>query len=250
MLGSTSLRVAKWTGDPRLGRLTLTSLFQTSRAQVTTHATDRGPPPQSPRPPRPPQIATATKTLRVVSNTTHSTAVLAAYFASSSGLDAGDCYLLFGPVGAGKSHFSREFIRYAMDDAELEVPSPTFLLHNEYRNEQGGGVDVHHYDLYRIQEVNEAEYVRLDLDRSFESGVSLIEWPERLLETGNVPGERIEIEMELFLEDGVGDEESDEEVDRARQVELRAYGQRWGDIVSTLASHVEARGEQLGLRAS
>lgn len=42
--------------------------------------------------------------LKVVSTTCHSTAILAAYFAQCNRA-AGDCFFLYGNVGAGKSHF-------------------------------------------------------------------------------------------------------------------------------------------------
>lgn len=39
------------------------------------------------------------------------------------------------------------------------------------------GPPIHHYDLYRLKE---SELSRLDLEDSFGSAVSLIEWSERL----------------------------------------------------------------------
>ena len=47
---------------------------------------------------------------------------------AEQGLRAGDVYLLYGAVGAGKSVFSRAFIRAALGDPHLPVPSPTYLL--------------------------------------------------------------------------------------------------------------------------
>lgn len=44
------------------------------------------------------------ESLDIVAASSHSTAVLAAYF-SQHAHSAGDCFLLFGNVGAGKSHF-------------------------------------------------------------------------------------------------------------------------------------------------
>lgn len=207
-------------------------------------------------------ITTPSTTLHVVSSSKHATDVLAAYFATATGLADGDCYLLFGAVGAGKSHFSRAFIRYAMDDDELEVPSPTFLLHNRY---DGNGEVVHHYDLYRLSDAQEGEYERLDLSGSFASGVSLIEWPERLVDMGRVPVERVELLItlgggrsdELHTHDERGTEEGREEDDMeeddeeavgsARCVEIRAFGDRFVNVVRTLGSHVAANGAKLGL---
>lgn len=58
------------------------------------------------------------------------TALLATLLSSKR--KRGDVLLLYGDVGAGKSAFSRAFIRAAAGDDELPVPSPTFLLHNVY----------------------------------------------------------------------------------------------------------------------
>lgn len=99
--------------------------------------------------------------------------MLALFFASS--LEAGDCYLLQGDVGAGKSFFSRTFIRAASNDEDATVPSPTYLLQNTYATSP----PVHHFDLYRL-ESSEKDLERLNLGGSFSEAVSLIEWPERL----------------------------------------------------------------------
>lgn len=53
---------------------------------------------------------------------------LAALLVHKGGLCAGDVYCLYGEVGAGKSVFSRAFIRTAARDPSLTVPSPTYLL--------------------------------------------------------------------------------------------------------------------------
>eukprot|EP00967_Tisochrysis_lutea_P084511 scaffold118167_cov19-Tisochrysis_lutea.AAC.1 len=53
---------------------------------------------------------------------------LAALLVQKGGLQAGDVYCLHGDVGAGKSVFSRAFIRAAAGDPMLTVPSPTYLL--------------------------------------------------------------------------------------------------------------------------
>lgn len=60
--------------------------------------------------------------LDVVAASSHSTAVLAAYFAQHA-QSAGDSFLLFGNVGAGKSHF-----RYAIAICPCsEFSSLTFM---------------------------------------------------------------------------------------------------------------------------
>lgn len=93
-------------------------------------------------------------------------------------LQPGDCYCLEGDVGAGKSVFSREFIREARQDPDLPVPSPTFLLENVY--EAAGSVSIHHFDLYRLKGGRDMD--RLGIETSLAQAVCLVEWPQRLLD--------------------------------------------------------------------
>jgi tRNA threonylcarbamoyladenosine biosynthesis protein TsaE len=87
-------------------------------------------------------------------------------------LGAGDCVLLEGSIGAGKSHLARALIR-TLRDPEEEVPSPTFTLVQPYDDLP---VPVWHVDLYRLDDPREADALGL-----FETDAALlIEWPERL----------------------------------------------------------------------
>ncbi|MBV8779736.1 MAG: tRNA (adenosine(37)-N6)-threonylcarbamoyltransferase complex ATPase subunit type 1 TsaE [Alphaproteobacteria bacterium] len=85
----------------------------------------------------------------------------------------GDVIALSGELGAGKSTFARGFIR-ARGGLE-EVPSPTFTLVQTY--DVPGGA-IWHFDLYRLRRPEEAW--ELDIEDAFDSGISLIEWPDRL----------------------------------------------------------------------
>eukprot|EP00899_Mesostigma_viride_P014993 jgi/Mesvir1/23495/Mv22337-RA.1 len=92
---------------------------------------------------------------------------------------AGDVLCLYGDVGMGKSVFCRQFIRAITGDDETVVPSPTFLLQIIYDEHEGP--PVHHFDLYRLEGGGKTyDLGRLDLDHSFASAVSLIEWADRL----------------------------------------------------------------------
>jgi N-acetylmuramate 1-kinase len=86
----------------------------------------------------------------------------------------GDCILLQGDLGVGKTTFARGFIQ-ALCPAEKEIISPTFMLVQPYRAQQGW--DIAHFDLYRLEDENEIE--QLGLDEALQTAITLIEWPER-----------------------------------------------------------------------
>jgi tRNA threonylcarbamoyladenosine biosynthesis protein TsaE len=86
----------------------------------------------------------------------------------------GDCILLEGPLGAGKSTLARAFLRTAAGDPELEVPSPTFTLVQAYDTPKG---EMFHYDLWRLDGPD--ALAELDWDDAL-NAIVLVEWPDRL----------------------------------------------------------------------
>lgn len=107
--------------------------------------------------------------------------------ALSSVLQGGDCVLLDGPIGAGKTHLARAFIRARLGEAE-DVPSPTFTLVQTYPADP----EIWHADLYRLTHTDEV--VELGLDDAFASAICLIEWPDRL--GANLPADPIRLSLE------------------------------------------------------
>ena len=99
------------------------------------------------------------------------TAQLGIWF--SDHLNRGDCLLLSGPIGAGKSHLARAFIRARLGRME-DVPSPSFTLVQTY----DADVEIWHADLYRLSHPDEV--IELGLDDAFSNAICLIEWPDRL----------------------------------------------------------------------
>jgi tRNA threonylcarbamoyladenosine biosynthesis protein TsaE len=86
----------------------------------------------------------------------------------------GDCILLEGPLGAGKTAFARAFLRTAANDPTMEVPSPSFTLVQIYDTKIG---PIFHYDLWRLEGPD--SLTELDWDDALD-GIVLVEWPERL----------------------------------------------------------------------
>lgn len=105
----------------------------------------------------------------------------------------GDCIALEGDLGAGKSTLARAFLRALANDDTLEVPSPTFTLVQHYDLR----LPVAHFDLYRIGDGSELQ--ELGFDEALESGVCLVEWPERA--SGYLPKDLIILRF-AFLETG------------------------------------------------
>ncbi|HZG30837.1 tRNA threonylcarbamoyl adenosine modification protein YjeE [Ensifer adhaerens] len=88
-------------------------------------------------------------------------------------LGPGLCVALEGDLGAGKSTLARATLRALANDPSLEVPSPTFTLVQVYDLR----FQVGHFDLYRIADSSELD--ELGFDEILETGVCLVEWPER-----------------------------------------------------------------------
>jgi tRNA threonylcarbamoyladenosine biosynthesis protein TsaE len=87
---------------------------------------------------------------------------------------AGDCILLEGPLGAGKTALARAFLRAAAGDPAMEVPSPSFTLVQIYDTKIG---PVFHYDLWRLD--GPSSLAELDWEDALD-GIVLVEWPDRL----------------------------------------------------------------------
>ena len=95
-----------------------------------------------------------------------------------------------GPLGAGKTTLCRGIIR-AMGHAGA-VKSPTFTLVEPYEIQ---GRHIFHFDLYRLNDPRELEYIGVDEYFDAQS-CCLIEWPERA--AGQLPPHDLDIQIALL----------------------------------------------------
>ena len=127
----------------------------------------------------------------------------------ASELRPGDALLLFGELGAGKTTLARGLVG-AWTGEGGDTPSPTYTLVQTYDGPQG---ELWHFDLYRLESPDDV--AELGLDEALETGVAVIEWPERL--GGQAPPDRLELRLAM---DGEG-----------RRVEITGFGrlQNWDE---------------------
>src|SRR5437868_6231616 len=92
-------------------------------------------------------------------------------------LRGGEIILLDGPLGAGKTVFTKGIATALSIDTD-EVTSPSFTLVNRYDE---GRLTLYHIDLYRLSEgASAAHAVDLDELLTDERAVVIIEWAERM----------------------------------------------------------------------
>ncbi len=125
-------------------------------------------------------------------------------------LRAGDFVLTSGDLGAGKTTFTQGLGEGL--DVEGPVISPTFVI-SRIHAARGQGPDLVHVDAYRLGDWAEVE--DLDLDESFPTSVTLVEWGETIAES--LSDDRIEISIIR----------SNDPEDETRTVEFAGVGQRW-----------------------
>ena len=98
----------------------------------------------------------------------------------SNNLKVGDILFLKGELGSGKTTFSRFIINNLHIKKNILKPdsinSPTFPILLSYNL---NSYEIHHYDFYRIKSLKEVE--ELDFFESFKNSISIIEWPEILI---------------------------------------------------------------------
>ena len=127
--------------------------------------------------------------ISVVAKNEQDTMAVAAALAKTVG--KGVVFTLVGDLGAGKTHFVKGFVK-GLGCQEL-VTSPTFTLLNVY---EGGKFPVYHFDMYRLDSLEEAEELGFNeyFDLNSLDGVVFVEWPSKV--KGLITCQHIEIKIE------------------------------------------------------
>lgn len=103
----------------------------------------------------------------------------------------GEVIALSGDLGTGKTSFVQGLARGL--GVGRRVNSPTFTIVKEY---QGRQLPLYHMDVYRLED----ELEELGLEEYMGgSGVTVIEWPERI--AAQLPEEHLHIRLEKLGED-------------------------------------------------
>jgi tRNA threonylcarbamoyladenosine biosynthesis protein TsaE len=89
-------------------------------------------------------------------------------------LQAGDHVALLGPLGSGKTWFTKGLALGLGVSRETVVTSPSFALVNDYR----GRLILYHMDLYRLETLSDILGAGLE-EYVLGNGIAAVEWADR-----------------------------------------------------------------------
>lgn len=109
---------------------------------------------------------------------------------------------LNGELGAGKTHFTKGIATGLC--VEEYITSPSFTILNEYE----GRLPLHHFDVYRIEDIDEMYEIGFD-EYLYGDGICVVEWGNMVKDmlpqdTINIIINRLDDNMrEIFIEENI-----------------------------------------------
>jgi tRNA threonylcarbamoyladenosine biosynthesis protein TsaE len=127
-------------------------------------------------------------------------------------LKPSDLVILTGPLGAGKTYFTRALCRVLGLPEDTRVPSPTFTLVHEHDTDP----PLSHADLYRVSTSAQVRQLGLDAQRD-DGRVLVVEWGEPFI--AELGGDALVLTFAL----------------NPRRVTLSATGRRSSELLAAFA---------------